>query len=64
MSVEKRNLPASVHQRLLNQAHESGRTLNELLQYFAIERLLYPLSISEYSGLFTLKGALMFNAWD
>jgi hypothetical protein len=63
MSAEKRNLPASVHQRLLNQAHESGRTLNELLQYFAIERLLYRLSISEYSGLFTLKGALMFNAW-
>jgi len=63
MSVEKRNLPASVHQRLLNKAHQSGRTLNELLQYYAMERLLYRLSISGYSELFTLKGALMFNAW-
>jgi predicted nucleotidyltransferase component of viral defense system len=63
MSTERKNLPASIHQRLLNKAHESGRAFNELLQYYAIERLLYRLSISEYSELFTLKGALMFNAW-
>jgi predicted nucleotidyltransferase component of viral defense system len=63
MSAERKNLPASIHQRLLNKAHESGRAFNELLQYYAIERLLYRLSISEYSELFTLKGALMFNAW-
>lgn len=63
MSTERKNLPASIHQRLLNKAHESGRAFNELLQYYAIERLLYRLAISEYSELFTLKGALMFNAW-
>ena len=63
MRAEKRNLPASIHQRLLNKARQSGRAFNELLQYYAIERLLYRLSISEYSELFTLKGALMFNAW-
>jgi predicted nucleotidyltransferase component of viral defense system len=63
MNVEKKNLPASIHQRLLNKAHQTGRAFNELLQYYAIERLLYRLSISEYSELFTLKGALMFNAW-
>jgi hypothetical protein len=63
MSAETRNLPASIHQRLLNKARQSGRAFNELLQYYAIERLLYRLSISEYSELFTLKGALMFNAW-
>ena len=63
MSTERKNLPASIHQRLLNKAHQSGRAFNELLQYYAIERLLYRLSISEYSELFTLKGALMFNAW-
>jgi hypothetical protein len=63
MTTERKNLPASIHQRLLNKAHESGRAFNELLQYYAIERLLYRLSISEYSELFTLKGALMFNAW-
>ncbi|HXQ35406.1 MAG TPA: nucleotidyl transferase AbiEii/AbiGii toxin family protein [Anaerolineales bacterium] len=63
MSTERKNLPASIHQRLLNKARQSGRAFNELLQYYAIERLLYRLSISEYSELFTLKGALMFNAW-
>jgi predicted nucleotidyltransferase component of viral defense system len=63
MSTERKNLPASIHQRLLNKAHQSGRAFNELLQYYAIERLLYRLSISDYSELFTLKGALMFNAW-
>jgi predicted nucleotidyltransferase component of viral defense system len=63
MNAEKRNLPASIHQKLLNKARQSGRSFNEILQYYAIERLLYRLSISEYSELFILKGALMFNAW-
>jgi hypothetical protein len=40
------NLPASIHQRLLNQAKKQGRPLEELLQYFAIERFLFRLSQS------------------
>ena len=63
MSSEKRNLAASIHQRLLNKAHESGQAFNEVLQYYSIERLLYRLSTSEYSEQFILKGALIFNAW-
>lgn len=63
MSDEKRNLPASIHQRLLNKSYETGRSFNELLQYYGIERLLYRLSVSEHAQLFTLKGALMFNVW-
>src|SRR5512145_1516636 len=63
MNDIKRNLPASIHRRLLNRAHETGRVFNELLQYYAIERLLYRLSISKHTDKFTLKGALMFNAW-
>lgn len=63
MSSEKRNLPASIHQRLLNKAHATGQAFNELTQYYAIERLLYRLSVSDYSEQFTLKGALMFNVW-
>jgi hypothetical protein len=46
MNVEKKNLPASIHQKLLNKARQSGRAFNEMLQYYAIERLLYRLSIS------------------
>jgi len=60
---EPKNLAASIHQRLLNQARETGRPLNELLQYYAIERFLYRLSKSTYKGDFVLKGALMLNVW-
>lgn len=63
MNAEKRNLPASIHQRLLNKSHETGRSFNELLQYYGIERLLYRLSTSEHAHKFILKGALMFNVW-
>jgi len=63
MNVEKRNLPASVHQRLLNKSYETGRSFNELLQYYGIERFLYRLSVSEHADKFILKGALMFNVW-
>jgi len=58
-----RNLPASIHQLLLNKAHESNREFNELLQYFAMERLLYRLSKSSHANDFTLKGALMLRVW-
>jgi hypothetical protein len=47
-----KNLEASILRRLLNQAQESGRPFNELLQYFAIERFLYRLSyIEQYAGM-------------
>jgi hypothetical protein len=58
-----KNLAASVHQRLLNKAHESGRPFAELLQYYAMERFLYRLSVSPYADRFVLKGALMLAAW-
>ena len=57
------NLPASVHQRLLDKAKESSRPFNELLQYYAIERFVYRLSKSLHADKFILKGALMFAAW-
>jgi len=58
------NLPASIHQRLLNQARQQGRPLQELLQYFAIERFLFRLSQSSHATTFYLKGALMLRLWD
>lgn len=57
------NLPASVHQLLLNRARQTHRPFNELLQYYAMERFLYRLSKSPYAARFILKGALMFTAW-
>ena len=58
-----KNIAASVHQRLLNQARETGRPFEELLQYFAMERFLYRLSQSRYRDSFILKGALLFRVW-
>jgi predicted nucleotidyltransferase component of viral defense system len=61
--VSKRDIGASVRQRLLNQAHEQGRPFQELLQYFVMERFLYRLSKSQFRDSFILKGALLLTAW-
>ncbi len=59
-----KNVAASVHQRLLNLAHQSDRPFNEVAQYYALERWLYRLARSEYHGRFVLKGALMLLVWN
>ena len=58
-----KNVAASVHQRLLNLARQSGRPFNELAQYYALERWLYRLAQSDYQNQFVLKGALMLLVW-
>lgn len=58
------NQAASIHQRLLNLAKGSGRPFNELLQYYAIERFLYRLSLSKFQNQFVLKGALTMLVWQ
>lgn len=59
-----KNIAASIHQRLLNEAREADRPFGEILQYFAIERFLYRLSVSSHVGKFVLKGALMLPIWS
>jgi predicted nucleotidyltransferase component of viral defense system len=59
-----KDITASIHQRLLNHARETGRPFNELLQYFAMERFLYRFSKSRYADIFVLKGALMLTVWE
>jgi predicted nucleotidyltransferase component of viral defense system len=61
---QPKNIAASVHNRLLNRAKESDRSFNELLQYYAIERFLYRLSLSAHTERFILKGALMLMVWE
>jgi len=58
------NIPASVRVKLLNKARKNKRPFKEILQYFAMERFLYRLSISQHSHKFFLKGAFMFTAWN
>lgn len=60
---ELRNIGASVHQRLKNVSKEAGRSFNDLVQYYALERWLYRLSQSGHENVFILKGALMLVAW-
>ena len=59
-----RNLPASIHRRLLNRARETSRRFDDVLYYYAAERWLYRLSRSQHAGEFILKGALLLRAWD
>jgi len=59
-----KNIAASIRARLLNVAKITGRDFDAvLLQYFQ-ERFLYRLSISPYRQQLTLKGALMFLAYE
>jgi predicted nucleotidyltransferase component of viral defense system len=61
--LTKRDIAASVRQRLLNHAHAQGRPFQELLQYYAMERFLYRLAQSSHADKFILKGALLLTAW-
>lgn len=58
-----RNMPQSVHDRLLQLARSQGQELNLLLTRYALERLLYRLSVSPYRDGFVLKGAMLFQLW-
>jgi len=58
------NIPASVHARLLSRAKAHGESYDQVLQYFAIERFLYRLSLTEWGERFVVKGAIMLRAWD
>ncbi len=63
MTEPKKNIAASVHQRLYNRAKESGEDFNLLLIRYANERFLYRLSVSDYKDRFLLKGASLFTLW-
>ncbi len=57
------NLTASVLARLRNVAREKRTDYQLILRRYAIERLLYRLSISPHRDQFILKGAMLFAAW-
>ena len=49
------NIPASVRQRLLNLAQQTNQDFGFLLTKYALERLLYRLSVSPHRDGFVLK---------
>ena len=61
--IPKKNMAASVRQRLLNKARIDKRPFAELLQYYGMERFLYRLSQSRHAQTFVLKGALLLRTW-
>lgn len=64
MAMDKvKNLPAPIRQRLLNVAKKRGDEFELILVRYALERLLYRLSVSPHGEQFLLKGALMFVVW-
>ena len=58
-----RNVAASVRAKLLNKARADKRDFTLVLLRYALERLLYRLSISTHADHFLLKGALLFDLW-
>ena len=61
--MNERKVAASVRARLLNRARETKLDFNLVLTRYAIERLLYRISISQHADQFLLKGALLFDLW-
>jgi len=58
-----KNMTASVRDRLLTTAKDQGVSFNEILRRYAMERLLYRISLSPHRQQFVLKGAMLFLAW-
>ena len=52
----------SVKNRLYNKSKITGKTMQELLIMYCLERTLYRLSISKYADKFTLKGGVLLYA--
>lgn len=63
MAKELKNIGASVRAKLLALSKSNGQTFDLVLTRFALERLLYRLSQSEFSERFVLKGALLLITW-
>jgi hypothetical protein len=65
MSAEvPKNVAASVRHRLLNRAREEQQEFQLVLTRYALERLIFRLSLSSYADKFVLKGAMLFYVWN
>jgi hypothetical protein len=59
-----KDVAASVRQRQLNLARERNEQFQLVLNRYAIERLLFRLSRSDYRSEFVVKGATLFALWS
>ena len=63
MAKAPTNMARSIKDRLLNIARQEGRVFDVVLVRFALERLLYRLSISAHRDRFVLKGGMLVTVW-
>ena len=63
MNKKGRNVAASVQAKLLQLSRNSKLSLQDLLERYCTERLLYRLSRSQYQSRFILKGAMLLILW-
>ena len=54
---------ASIRARLLNLSRESRQPFQMLLTRYALERLLYRLSMTAHRDRFVLNGAMLMTTW-
>lgn len=59
-----KNVGVSVRDRLTQRARAAGENVQLILTRYAIERLLYRLSVSSHRDRFILKGAMLFSLWE
>jgi hypothetical protein len=57
-------MAASVRARLTQLPARRGYDFQQVLTSYAIERLLFRLSVSQHAGSFVLKGATLFTLWE
>jgi predicted nucleotidyltransferase component of viral defense system len=58
------NIAHSVHERLLSLAKSRNEEFQNFLTRYALERLLYRLSLTPHRDRFVLKGAMLFAVWS
>ena len=63
MAREVTNIGASVRARLQNVARKKQANFQRILTRYALERLLFRLSVSPHKNRFVLKGAMLYAAW-
>jgi predicted nucleotidyltransferase component of viral defense system len=63
MREPKRNMGASIRDRLLNIARKRQQPFDLLLTRYVLERLLYRLSKTSHRARFVLKGAMLITTW-
>lgn len=62
--MPKKNISASVKDRLLNISRDENKDYQAIFKQYIQERMLYRISVSQYSKSFILKGALLFLSYD